>query len=126
MSTQARRFLWLGGLLAALAVISGALGAHVLREVIVAGRRGMYETAVQYHFLHALGLLAVALAMERLDQTRLLRRAGWSMVTGVGLFSGSLYALALGAPGWLGAVTPLGGLAFIAGWLMVAVAAGRE
>jgi uncharacterized membrane protein YgdD (TMEM256/DUF423 family) len=74
---------------------------------------GVWHTAVQYHAWHALGLLAVGLAMESIWA----KAAGWLLVAGVLLFSGSLYALALGAPKGLGIVTPLGGLAFIAGWI---------
>jgi len=79
----------------------------------------VWHTAVQYHFWHALGLLAVGLSGFYFQEIWL-KAAGWLFVVGVVLFSGSLYALALGAPRWLGAVTPLGGLAFILGWLAFA------
>ncbi len=125
VSAYARSFFVTAALLAALGVVSGALGAHGLREVIVPGRQGTYETAVQYHFFHALGLMMVALAMDRLPGQRLLRWAGGAMLAGIVLFSGSLYVLSLGGPGGLGALTPLGGLAFIAGWLFLALAAWR-
>ncbi len=120
MSATARMFLVMGALLAALAVVCGAFGAHALRGVLTPEHQAVYQTAVQYHFLHALGLLAVALTLERLPGQRLLRWAGWSMIAGVVLFSGSLYLLSLSGIGWLGAVTPLGGLAFIAAWLLLA------
>ena len=77
---------------------------------------GVWQTAVQYHAWHALGLLAVGLAAARYDGVWL-RASGWLLMGGVLLFSGSLYAMALGAPRPLGAVTPIGGLAFILGWL---------
>ncbi|MFQ5487126.1 MAG: DUF423 domain-containing protein [Gammaproteobacteria bacterium] len=126
MSATARMFLVTGALLAALAVVCGAFGAHALRGVVAPERLTVYQTAVQYHFLHALGLLAVALMLEHLPRQRLLRWAGWTMIAGVVLFSGSLYLLSLSGIGWLGAVTPLGGLAFIAAWLLLAVAALRS
>lgn len=125
LSNTARGFLIAGAVLAALAVVSGALGAHGLREVIMPGRQGTYETAVQYHFFHALGLILSALAMERLPRPRLVCWAGWSMLAGIVLFSGSLYVLSLTGLGWLGAVAPFGGLAFIAGWLFLALAGRR-
>ena len=84
-----------------------------------------YQTAVQYHFWHALALLAVALAWSPLAGNAWLRAAGWLFVAGLALFCGSLYALALGAPRQAGFVTPLGGLAFILGWLAFAAAAAR-
>ena len=81
---------------------------------------GVWQTAVQYHAWHALGLLAVALTGFHL-QGSWLKAAGWLIVAGIALFSGSLYALALGAPKGLGIVTPVGGLAFILGWLAFAI-----
>jgi uncharacterized membrane protein YgdD (TMEM256/DUF423 family) len=81
---------------------------------------GVWQTAVQYHAWHALGLLAVALTGIHL-QGSWLKAAGWLLVAGIALFSGSLYALALGAPKGLGMVTPVGGLAFILGWIAFAI-----
>ena len=78
---------------------------------------GVWQTAVQYHAWHALGLLAVGLSFESVW----LRAAGWLLLCGIFLFSGSLYALALGAPKGLGIVTPVGGLAFILGWIAFAI-----
>ena len=78
---------------------------------------GVWQTAVQYHAWHALGLLAVGLSLESIW----MRAAGWLLVGGIVLFSGSLYALALGAPRGLGIVTPFGGLAFILGWIAFAI-----
>ncbi len=124
MSAMARRFLAVGAALAALAVVAGALGAHALQEAL-AGRQSTYDTAVRYHFLHALGLMLVALFLDRLSSSRLVAAAGWSMGAGVLLFSGALYLLALTGQGWLGAVAPFGGLAYIAGWSLLAVAAVR-
>ena len=102
------------------AVGAGAFGAHALRPFLVAqGRVEVWQTAVLYHLIHALALLAVALELRRETAplpTRRLSRASDLFAAGVALFSGSLYALALGAPSWLGPITPLGGLCFLAGW----------
>jgi uncharacterized membrane protein YgdD (TMEM256/DUF423 family) len=94
-------------------VALGAFGAHGLKARLSPDMLGVWHTAVQYHAWHALGLLAVGLSLESLWA----RAAGWLLVAGILLFSGSLYALALGAPKGLGIVTPLGGLAFVAGWI---------
>ena len=85
----------------------------------------VYHTAVQYHFWHALGVLAVGLALQLSPEAGWLRTAGWLLTGGIVLFCGSLYLLALTGSKWLGAVTPLGGVAFILGWLALVVAALR-
>jgi uncharacterized membrane protein YgdD (TMEM256/DUF423 family) len=115
----------IAGLLLALATISGAFGAHGLKGQLSPERMEVYETAVRYHFFHALGLLGVGLALRFLD-SGLLRTAVVFIVTGVLLFSGSLYALTFGAPRWVGAVTPVGGLALIVGWFAFAAATWRH
>jgi uncharacterized membrane protein YgdD (TMEM256/DUF423 family) len=124
----ARALLGAGALLAALAVIMGAFGAHALKDRLGAELGAVYRTAVDYHFYHALGLLAVGLAAERLHGVRALRWSAALLGAGILLFSGSLYLLSLGGPGWLGAVTPFGGLAFIGGWVALAwgVTRGRH
>ena len=99
----------------------GAFGAHGLKARLTADMLAVWHTAVQYHAWHALGLLAVGLGGAHYDNAWM-RAAGWLLLSGIALFSGSLYALALGAPRVLGAVTPAGGLAFILGWLAFAVA----
>jgi uncharacterized membrane protein YgdD (TMEM256/DUF423 family) len=116
-----RRTLALAGLLLALATIFGAFGAHALRASLPADRLEVYETAVRYHFFNALGLLGIGLALRSVDAL-LLRWSAGLVLTGVVLFSGSLYALTFGAPRALGVVTPVGGLALIAGWLAFAAA----
>jgi uncharacterized membrane protein YgdD (TMEM256/DUF423 family) len=105
----------------ALAVIFGAFGAHALRERLDTYSRGIYETAVMYHFFHALGVLIVSLMPKSgfLSQTQ----ASWIcafLAAGIVLFSGSLYVLAITRIPALGAITPFGGLSFIAGWLVLA------
>jgi uncharacterized membrane protein YgdD (TMEM256/DUF423 family) len=101
----------IAGVLGFLGVALGAFGAHALRERLeAAGRMGTWETAVLYHLVHAAVILALALAGPRWNGP------GWTMAAGVLVFSGSLYLLCLTGQTWLGAVTPLGGLLFLAGW----------
>jgi len=100
-------------------VALGAFGAHGLKSRLSAEALALWHTAVQYHFWHALGVLAIALAAAHFAAPGI-RAAGWLLVAGTLAFSGSLYALALGAPRLLGAVAPLGGLLLVAGWLVFA------
>jgi uncharacterized membrane protein YgdD (TMEM256/DUF423 family) len=111
-------------------VILGAFGAHGLRNRLEgladgAQRMAWWQTGAQYHLVHALALAAVALAWPKAGGT-LLAISGWSFVAGTLLFSGSLYVMTLTGVRALGAVTPLGGLAFILGWLMLGLAAWRS
>ncbi len=119
----ARFFLAAGALSAALAVMLGAFGAHALRGRLPADLLVIYQTASQYHVYHALGLLAVGLLAMHLPTSGALRWSGWLMLLGTVLFSGSLYVLAVTGQRWLGAITPLGGTAWIAAWLLLAWAA---
>lgn len=119
---MAKLFITLASLSGMLAVVFGAFGAHGLRNRLDDYLMGVFETAVQYHFYHALALLAVGVIALGQPQTAMLRSAGWLFVVGTLVFSGSLYLLALTGAKWLGAVTPLGGLAFIAGWGCLAAA----
>ena len=119
------RTLAIAGLLLALATACGAFGAHALKTHLAPDRLQLWDTAVRYHFFHALGLLGVGLALRTLDDGAL-RLAAVLLLAGVVLFSGSLYALALGAPRALGMLTPVGGLAWIAAWLLFAWAAWRH
>jgi uncharacterized membrane protein YgdD (TMEM256/DUF423 family) len=121
----ARRVLGAASVLLALATVAGALGAHTLRSHWTAQRLDVYDTAVRYQFYHSLGLLGIGLALRTLDVAPL-RAAAMLIVAGIVLFSGSLYALALGAPRLIGAVTPIGGLALIAGWLAFAYGVWRS
>jgi len=113
-----------GSVWAGVAVALGAFGAHGLRARVEPALLAAWETGVRYHLVHALALLAVALATARWPDARV-DLAGWLFLVGSLLFSGSLYAMALGAPRGLGAVTPLGGAAMIVGWAVLAVAIGR-
>ena len=119
-----RTFAVLGALSAALGVMAGAFAAHGLRGRITADLLAVFETGARYQMYHALGLLAVARALDRWPGGAA-AVAGWLFVAGIVLFSGSLYLLALGNPSWLGALTPVGGLCFIAGWAVLAWVAAR-
>ena len=110
-----RRIVAAGATLAGLAVTLGAFGAHALKGRIGADALGWWQTAVEYQMWHALAVLSLGLSGA--PRWRL---PAWFMVGGILVFSGTLYALALGAPNWLGAVTPLGGIAMILGWAMLA------
>lgn len=122
-----RFFLVAGALSAAFAVAAGAFGAHGLREAVTPDRLATFETAVRYQIYHALALLVVGLLVERdREGERRLRWAGGLFLAGTVLFAGSLYVLVLTDTPWLGAVTPLGGVAFIAGWLVLAWAAWQK
>ncbi|TSA18904.1 MAG: DUF423 domain-containing protein [Betaproteobacteria bacterium] len=122
MRGTAKLFLLIGSIAALLAVVIGAFGAHGLKSHIAPDLMSVYKTGVEYHFYHALGLILVGLAAFHLPDSAALRGAGWAMLAGIVLFSGSLYLLALTGLGWLGAITPAGGAAFIAAWAMFAVA----
>ena len=116
-----RTFLLLGALAGFLGVGLGAFGAHGLRSRVSPDMLAVFETGVRYHLYHAFALLITAAAISRFGDARLLAIAGWSFVAGVILFSGSLYLLALTGASALGAVTPLGGLAFLVGWACLAL-----
>lgn len=119
-----RLFFALGSLSGLLGVAAGAFGAHGLRDRLTPDMLAIYETAVRYHLVHALALLAAAWAAERFGGASA-SAAGWLFAAGTLLFSGSLYGLSLSGPRWLGAITPLGGVAFLAGWACLAWAAIR-
>ncbi|MFE0838877.1 DUF423 domain-containing protein [Achromobacter insolitus] len=107
------------------AVGAGAFGAHGLKRMLTPELLSVWQTGVLYHLVHALGLFVVALLGARYDSP-LLSAAGTVMFAGIVLFSGSLYLLSLTGTHWLGAVTPFGGVAFLASWGMVALAAYRS
>jgi uncharacterized membrane protein YgdD (TMEM256/DUF423 family) len=109
----------------AIAIIIGALAAHGLRDRLTAVRYEALQTAVLYQFIHALGLLLLG-TLERQRRDRLLRIAADLLLSGVLLFSGSLYLLLAGVPRAVGALTPIGGLCLIAGWLLAALALWRS
>lgn len=119
---MSKLWLSLASLYGFLAVMLGAFGAHALKERLSPDLLAIWRTAVEYHFYHALALLAVGLLARQL-QAGLLTVAGACFALGVLVFSGSLYALALSGVRVLGAITPLGGLLFLVGWACLFVAA---
>lgn len=114
----------LGALNAFVAVAAGAFGAHGLKARLSPELLAIFETGARYQMYHALGLLLVGVLVHLRPSTTL-TAAGWAMQLGIALFSGSLYVLALTNARWLGAITPLGGLAFLSAWALVATAALR-
>lgn len=118
-----REILFASGISGALGVVLGAFGAHALRERLGPQMLATFETAVRYQLIHALALLGVGILLARWPGSSWLHSAGLLFVAGTLLFSGSLYILVFTGARWLGMVTPLGGVAFVAGWLCLAIAA---
>lgn len=118
-------FIIAGAVNAAIAVIFGAFGAHALKEKLTEKYLAIWETAVQYQMFHALGLIVIGILMSSslLGPLTQLNWAGYLLLAGIIIFSGSLYVLSLSGIGILGAITPIGGVAFIAGWIMLIIAA---
>lgn len=114
-----------GALSACVAVVAGAMGAHVLRVVLTPAALATFETAARYHLFHALALLVVAALLER-PRHPAVANAAWGFLVGTVLFSGSLYALALTGQRWFGVITPAGGALLITGWLSLAWGLGRR
>ncbi len=112
----------IGALSAGISVAAGAFGAHALREKLEPRLLEVFETGARYQMYHALALLAVSYVISRFPSS-LANTAGWLFLAGTVLFSGSLYAMAFTGIRALGAITPLGGVCFIAGWVCLAMAA---
>jgi uncharacterized membrane protein YgdD (TMEM256/DUF423 family) len=113
-----------GAALCGLGVLLGAFGAHGLRERLTPEMLAVFETGVRYHLVHGLAVMTVALAAARWPSA-LITSAGWLFVAGIVIFSGSLYVLSITGIRWLGAITPVGGLCFTIGWLVLALGAMR-
>jgi uncharacterized membrane protein YgdD (TMEM256/DUF423 family) len=118
-NTTSRRFFVLGALFAGTAVAAGAFGAHLLKPILDAPMLAAFETAARYQMYHALGLCLVPWASDRYPSLYG-TAVGWLFTIGILLFSGSLYSLSLSGIRWLGALTPLGGAAFMTGWALLA------
>ena len=119
-----RIFLIIGSIFGALSVALGAFASHALQNKLAPKALDIWETGTKYQMYHALAIIAVALLLTRLETSPLfLNVAGWAFITGIVLFSGSLYALSLSSVKILGAVTPLGGVAFLIGWSCLIAAA---
>jgi uncharacterized membrane protein YgdD (TMEM256/DUF423 family) len=116
---SARPALVAASMLMAVAVALGAFGAHALKARVPPEMLAVWQTGVTYHAWHAIALFMLGLLMLHAPESAACRIAAWLFVAGIALFAGSLYLLALGAPRWVGAITPLGGVSFIAGWIAV-------
>ena len=116
-----RTLLLIGAIFGFLGVAFGAFGAHALRSRLSPEMLAVFETGVRYQMYHTFAVLIVAAAIGHIGNARLLVIAGWIFVAGIVLFSGSLYTLALTGVGTLGAITPIGGLLFLIGWLCLAL-----
>ncbi len=121
-----RIFFIIASLLGGLAVAFGAFGAHGLRDRIEASLLTNYQTGVTYMFYHVLALFVVAWAISRWPSSNLPVWSGWLFLAGILFFTGSLILMAFTGQRWLGAITPIGGVAFIVGWLLLAVVAWRN
>jgi uncharacterized membrane protein YgdD (TMEM256/DUF423 family) len=113
--SSSRRLIAIGCIVAAVGVAAGAFGAHMLKTILEPPMLAAYDTATRYQMYHAFGMVLVGTAMRVYDDRRL-AMAGWLFATGILLFCGSLYGIALARLKWLGPITPLGGLTFIIGW----------
>jgi uncharacterized membrane protein YgdD (TMEM256/DUF423 family) len=121
------KHLLLAGCIAALlAVVFGAFGAHALKARVTPAQLAAFQTGVQYHFWHALGLILIGVLAGVLTAAGWTRAAGWTMLAGIVLFSGSLYLMTLTGQRWFGMITPVGGTAFIAAWALLAVAIAKS
>lgn len=120
-----RYFIALGAISAFLSVGLGAFGAHAIKQTIAAELLAIYQTAVDYQFFHSLGLILIGLVYQQLP-TKLIKSAGWLIVFGIIVFSGSLYILSLTGIRWLGAITPIGGTAFILAWFLLAIGSFKK
>ena len=119
-----RFFLGFAAILAGLSVAAGAFASHALKEKLTERALEIFDTGAKYQMYHSLALLLVAVLLSRAEasQTSLIA-AGFAFIVGIGIFSGSLYGLSLSGIKWLGAITPLGGVAFLVGWGCLAIAA---
>ncbi|OPA80815.1 hypothetical protein BVG16_00200 [Paenibacillus selenitireducens] len=121
-----RKYVVIGSLNLLVAVALGAFGAHGLKSILTVSQLNTYETGVHYHMIHALGILLIAVLSAHLKPSRQLLWSGRMLFAGIICFSGSLYVLSVTGITWLGIITPIGGVAFIIGWLLLAVAALRN
>lgn len=120
-----QQILFAGAVFMALGVLLGAFGAHALKKILSPEMLAVYKTGVEYQFYHALGLLLVGLLGFRVE-SKWLRWSGTLLIFGIIIFSGSLYALSISGIKILGAITPIGGLAFVAGWICLAIAVWKR
>lgn len=120
-----KTFIVIGAVAMALGVVLGAFGAHGLKARLTPDLLAVYQTGVEYHLYHALGLILVGVLAVQFPHISGLKVGGWLLLAGILVFSGSLYVLAISGVRWLGAITPMGGLAFIVGWSWIAWSLAR-
>ncbi|WP_454190324.1 DUF423 domain-containing protein [Paenibacillus sp. Marseille-Q7038] len=123
---MAKKWIGIGAILVMLSVMIGAFGAHMLEPIIGEDKVSVYETGVHYHMIHALGIILIGVIAKVFGEAKLLVWSARLLFVGIILFSGSLYALSISGLGPLGAITPLGGVCFIAGWICLAVTALKK
>ncbi len=122
----AKKWIGIGSILVMLSVMIGAFGAHMLEPIIGEDKISVYETGVQYHMIHALGIIVIGVIAKVFGESKLLAWSARLLFIGIILFSGSLYVLSISGIGPLGAITPFGGVSFIAGWVCLAVTALKK
>lgn len=120
-----RFFLAIASILGGISVVFGAFASHALKDRLSANSLAIWETGTKYQMYHALALMLVALLLSRFPDSVLLMVAGYAFIAGIFIFSGSLYGLTITGIKWLGAITPIGGMGFIIGWLCLALATGQ-
>jgi len=123
---MSKRIIILAGINGFLAVSIGAFAAHTLRDRLSPELLDTFQTGVQYHMYHALGLFGIGLLMLNFPTSNLLRISAYLMIAGIVLFSGSLYLLSITGTRWLGAITPLGGLCFLSAWVLIVWFAAKQ
>lgn len=123
---KSKSLLITGSIFMALAVAFGAFGAHIVQDILTPERFQVYQTGVEYHFYHALGLLLLGAISYHIQESKWITRSGYAFIVGIIIFSGSLYLLTLIDLGRLGMITPLGGVAFIFGWISLAIAVSKS
>ena len=121
-----KTFLILGAINAFLCIALGAFGAHGLRQTLSESMLVVYQTGIQYHFYHAFGILIIGLLLLHFPKSRLIPISGWLMMTGIILFSFSLYTLSLTGMRALGMITPFGGVSFLSAWALLVYAIWKE
>ena len=121
MNKLSRKFIFLGAIFMASAIVLGAFGAHALKHTLSKDMLAVYHTGVEYNFYHALGLFAVAFVAS-FNESKKVKLAGYFMISGIILFSYSLYILSITKITWVGAITPIGGICFIIAWILLALA----
>ncbi len=125
MNKTARVFVIYGSISMVLSVVIGAFGAHILKNILSENMIVIYHTGVEYQFYHSLGLFAVAFVSNFQDNKQV-KYSGYFMILGIILFSGSLYLLSTTGVGWIGIVTPIGGLCFIVSWILLAIGISKQ